>query len=78
MPGDYGLQNLAIPVTQEAIDELRGSIETSRQEAFRWVSDEFYVLATEVYQDVGSPKLEVLSGWAIFNAMAPLVRGKYS
>ncbi|KAJ7358268.1 hypothetical protein DFH08DRAFT_802106 [Mycena albidolilacea] len=26
MPGDYGLENLAIPVTQEAIDELRALI----------------------------------------------------
>ncbi|KAJ7475410.1 hypothetical protein B0H11DRAFT_2032889, partial [Mycena galericulata] len=78
MPGDYGLQNLAIPVTQEAIDELRDLIETSRQEAFRWVSDEFDVLATEVYQSVGSPKLEALSGWAVFNAMAPLIRTQYT
>ncbi|KAJ7447515.1 hypothetical protein B0H11DRAFT_1744791, partial [Mycena galericulata] len=78
MPGDYGLQNLAIPITQEAIDELRDLIETSRQEAFRWVSDEFDVLATEVYQSVGSPKLEALSGWAVFNVMAPLIRTQYT
>ncbi|KAJ6481646.1 hypothetical protein C8R45DRAFT_831136, partial [Mycena sanguinolenta] len=28
MPGDYGLQNLAIPVTPAAIEELRAMIET--------------------------------------------------
>jgi hypothetical protein len=40
MPGNFGLENLAIPVTQEALDELRGLINTPRKEAFRWVSDE--------------------------------------
>ncbi|KAF8131323.1 hypothetical protein K438DRAFT_1788317 [Mycena galopus ATCC 62051] len=35
MSADYGLQNLAIPVTHEAIQELCGLIETSREEAFR-------------------------------------------
>lgn len=44
MPEDYGLENITIPVTQEAIDELRGSIETPREEAFRWVSDDFDAL----------------------------------
>ncbi|KAF8185796.1 hypothetical protein K438DRAFT_1765585 [Mycena galopus ATCC 62051] len=76
MPADYGLQNLAIPVTQEAIQELRGLIETPREEAFRWVSDEFDMLATNIYNGLGSPKLETLSGWAIFNAMAPLIRAE--
>ncbi|KAJ7867117.1 hypothetical protein B0H13DRAFT_2352068 [Mycena leptocephala] len=74
MPGDYGLENLAIPVTQEVLDELRGLIETPREEAFRWVSDEFDGVATNVYIMLGSPKMEALSGWAIFNAMAPLIR----
>ncbi|KAJ7246194.1 hypothetical protein C8J57DRAFT_1678352 [Mycena rebaudengoi] len=74
MPSDYGLENLAIPVPQEAIDELRALILTSRKEAYRWVSDEFDALASEVYIQLGCPKLEALSGWAIFNAMAPLVR----
>ncbi|KAJ7897333.1 hypothetical protein B0H14DRAFT_2557937 [Mycena olivaceomarginata] len=74
MPGDYGLENLAIPVTQEAIDELRALIETPREDALRWVSEDFAVVANDIYTILGSPKLEVLSGWAIFNAMVPLVR----
>ncbi|KAF8202754.1 hypothetical protein K438DRAFT_1581060, partial [Mycena galopus ATCC 62051] len=76
MPADYSLQNLAIPVTQEVIQELRGLIETPREEAFRWVSDEFDMLATNIYNGLGSPKLETLSGWAILNAMAPLIRAE--
>ncbi|KAJ6609508.1 hypothetical protein B0H10DRAFT_1954517 [Mycena sp. CBHHK59/15] len=75
MPANYGLENLAIPVTQEALDELRGLIDTPREDAFRWVSDEFDEVATAVYIRIGSPKLEALSGWAIFNGMAPLLRG---
>ncbi|KAJ6486613.1 hypothetical protein C8R45DRAFT_902658 [Mycena sanguinolenta] len=76
MPGDYGLQNLAIPITPAAIEELRAMIETPREEAFRWVSDEFNVLATQVYEELGSPKMEALTGWAIFNAMAPLIQSQ--
>ncbi|KAJ7699470.1 hypothetical protein B0H14DRAFT_2649143 [Mycena olivaceomarginata] len=72
---DYGLENLAIPVTQEAIDELRALIDTPREDALRWVSEDFAVVANDIYTSLGSPKLEVLSGWAIFNAMAPLDSG---
>ncbi|KAJ6573613.1 hypothetical protein B0H10DRAFT_1838283, partial [Mycena sp. CBHHK59/15] len=75
MPANYGLENLAIPVTQAALDELRGLIDTPREDAFRWVSDEFDEVAMAVYIRIGSPKLEALSGWAIFNGMAPLLRG---
>ncbi|KAJ7304564.1 hypothetical protein DFH08DRAFT_721689, partial [Mycena albidolilacea] len=74
MPSNYGLQNLAIPVTQEAIEELRALIPTLRQEALRWVSDEFDALAYNIYTSLGSPKLDALSGWGIFNAMVPLIR----
>ena len=75
MPANYGLENLAIPVTQTAIDELRSLIDTPREEALRWVSDEFDAIATQVHIGIGSPKLEALSGWAIFNNMAPVLRG---
>ncbi|KAJ6464999.1 hypothetical protein C8R45DRAFT_790264, partial [Mycena sanguinolenta] len=37
MPGDYSLQNLAIPVTPAVIEELQAMIETPREEAFCWV-----------------------------------------
>ncbi|KAJ7504745.1 hypothetical protein B0H11DRAFT_1852281 [Mycena galericulata] len=73
MPANYGLENLAIPVTQASLDELRGLIDTPREDAFRWVSDGFDEVAT-AYIRIGSPKLEALSGWAIFNGMAPLLR----
>jgi hypothetical protein len=75
MPANYGLENLAIPVTQAAVDELRSLIDTPRKDAYRWVSGEFDEVATEVYIQIGSPQLEALSGWAIFNNMAPLLRG---
>ncbi|KAJ7429877.1 hypothetical protein B0H11DRAFT_2211820 [Mycena galericulata] len=60
MPANYGLENLAIPVTQAALDELRGLIDTPREDAFRWVSDEFDEVATAVYIRIGSPKLDSL------------------
>ncbi|KAK7007188.1 hypothetical protein R3P38DRAFT_3598997 [Favolaschia claudopus] len=76
MPQDYGLENLAVPVAQEAIDALRGLIDTPRSEALRWVPDVFNDLAFEVYHELGSPRLEALNGWAVFNAMAPLIRAQ--
>jgi hypothetical protein len=78
MPANYGLQNLAIPAPQEAVQELRGLIATPCEEAFRWVSGEFEMLATNIYNSLGSPNLETLSGWAIFNALAPLIRTEIS
>ncbi|KAJ7355483.1 hypothetical protein DFH08DRAFT_689830, partial [Mycena albidolilacea] len=33
MPGNYRRENLAIPVTQEAIDELHALIDTSQEDA---------------------------------------------
>jgi hypothetical protein len=57
------------------LDELCGLIDTSREDAFRWVSDKFDEVAMGVYIGIGSPKLEALSGWAIFDNMAPLLRG---
>ncbi|KAJ7796447.1 hypothetical protein B0H14DRAFT_2390727, partial [Mycena olivaceomarginata] len=71
---EYGLENLAIPVTQVVVDELRSLIDTPREDAFRWVSDAFDALALRVYEGLGSPKMEARTGWAIFNAMAPLIR----
>ncbi|KAJ7872004.1 hypothetical protein B0H14DRAFT_3131698 [Mycena olivaceomarginata] len=73
-PREYGLENLAIPVTQVVVDELRSLIDTPREDAFRWVSDAFDALALRVYEGLGSPKMEARTGWAIFNAMAPLIR----
>jgi hypothetical protein len=67
-------ENLAIPVTQPAIDELGSLIDTPREEGFRWVSDEFDTLALRVYEELGSLRMEALTGWAIFNVMAPLIR----
>lgn len=44
----------------------------------RWsestLSDEFDALAYNIYTSLGSPKLDALSGWGIFNAMVPLIR----
>ncbi|KAF8179694.1 hypothetical protein K438DRAFT_1768731 [Mycena galopus ATCC 62051] len=45
--------NLAIPVTQQTIQELRNVINTPPEEVFRWVSDEFDMLTNEmcIYKD---------------------------
>ena len=75
MPANYGLENLAILVTQAALGELRSLIDTPRDDTYRRVSDEFDELAIGVYIGIGSPTREALSGWTIFNELAPLLRG---
>ena len=72
-PKDYGLENLKIDVTQEVIDILCSEIQTPREEAFRWVSDEFDELAFKVYQDLGAPTLRLLNAWNVFNQIVKYI-----
>ncbi|KAJ7908244.1 hypothetical protein B0H13DRAFT_2498450 [Mycena leptocephala] len=74
-PDVYGLARLSTPVDQETIDALRANIPLTREEALRWVPDQFDFVAAEVYADLGAPKLEPLRGWEIFGQMAELLEG---
>jgi hypothetical protein len=75
-PDVYGLARLSTPVDQETIDALRANIPLTREEALRWVPDQFDFVAAEVYADLGAPKLEPLRGWEIFGQMAELLEGR--
>ncbi|KAJ6538057.1 hypothetical protein B0H19DRAFT_1217911 [Mycena capillaripes] len=75
-PEVYGLARLSTPVDQETIDALRANIPLTREEALRWVPDQFDLLAAEVYAELGAPKLEPLRGWEIFGQMAELLEGR--
>lgn len=65
--------DLRTKVDLEAVQTLRNGLQISRQEADRWVSDEFNTLATEAYQHIGCPELECSNGWAIFNQMVSIL-----
>lgn len=72
-PDRYGLEFLGCEVDPAAIETLRSGVGISREEAFRWVSEEFDAWATEVYKQIGSPELECDNGWSIFNQMLRLL-----
>lgn len=72
-PERYGLTDLGTKVDLEAVQTLRNGLQISREEAYRWVSDEFNTLATEVYQRIGCPELECSNGWATFNQMVAIL-----
>ncbi|KAK7014509.1 hypothetical protein R3P38DRAFT_2638165 [Favolaschia claudopus] len=72
-PERFGLVKFGEQAPQEYIDQLRQNIPKSREECYRWVSDEFDTQAAEVYEQIGSPKLKLTDGWTIFCRMLPLL-----
>ncbi|KAK7013005.1 hypothetical protein R3P38DRAFT_3007997 [Favolaschia claudopus] len=73
-PERFGLVKFGERVPQEHIDALRQKIPRSRDECYRWVSDEFNTQAFGVYEQIGSPKLKLVDGWTIFCEMLPLLQ----
>lgn len=76
-PEAYNGQRLSVPVEPEAIDELRNRLSVNREEAFRWVDDQFGALAEEVYTSIGSPSLSMQNGWLVFAQMSPQLEALY-
>ncbi|ESK86081.1 hypothetical protein Moror_9362 [Moniliophthora roreri MCA 2997] len=56
-PEDYGLRDIGIYVTPEAIQELHQCLPNCK-EVFHWVNDEFECLAQATYDAIGRPSLE--------------------
>ncbi|KAJ6624691.1 hypothetical protein B0H10DRAFT_2174430 [Mycena sp. CBHHK59/15] len=70
-PERFGLTKFGEPAPQHFVDALRQNIPKSREECYRWVSDDFDTKAWEVYGEIGSPKLILTDGWTIFCQMLP-------
>ncbi|KAJ7161858.1 hypothetical protein C8R43DRAFT_880590 [Mycena crocata] len=70
-PEEYGLERMSVPVEAEVVEGLRDGLACSREEAFRWVPDDFNEAARNVYKTLNSPKLEPSRGWEIFGKMLP-------
>ena len=66
VPASYGGQDCRITVDQTTIDDLREQLPVSREDAMRWVDNNFAERAQAAYETIGSPKLAPLTGWAIF------------
>ncbi|KAJ6547856.1 hypothetical protein B0H10DRAFT_2181170 [Mycena sp. CBHHK59/15] len=70
-PERFVLTKFGEPAPQHFVDALRQNIPKSREECYRWVSDDFDTKAWEVYGEIGSPKLILTDGWTIFCQMLP-------
>ncbi|KAJ7430111.1 hypothetical protein B0H11DRAFT_2398532 [Mycena galericulata] len=70
-PEKFGLTHFGVPAPQQFVDALRQNIPKSREECYRWVSDDFDARAWEVYNQIGAPKLVLTEGWTIFCQMLP-------
>lgn len=77
-PADYGGEALGCEISQDIIDHLRGEVSMTREEAFRWVEDEFAIAASEAYSELGLPKLTLEDGWDIFRCLALRLADMYN
>ncbi|KAE9390278.1 hypothetical protein BT96DRAFT_833657 [Gymnopus androsaceus JB14] len=75
-PDNYGLKHCASakPGCWEVVQHLRGTLDKTKEECFRWVSDEFDVQAQVVYEELGSPELKIVSGWSVFCSMLAILK----
>ncbi|KAJ7737943.1 hypothetical protein B0H16DRAFT_1325632, partial [Mycena metata] len=70
-PARFGLVDFTTPVSPALVDALGENIPKSRQECYRWVSDEFDAEAWVVYERIGATKFVLADGWTIFCQMLP-------
>ena len=64
-PERYVLIHAGIKVDTDAVKELRSRIPISREECFRWVSDDFDLRAKRAYKAIEVPPLKLAEGWSI-------------
>ncbi|KAF9002820.1 hypothetical protein BDZ89DRAFT_1169674 [Hymenopellis radicata] len=77
-PQGNQLERTSIEIDRAVIPQLRAQlIETSREEAYRWVSDEFRVVAEWAYESVGCPTLHAKYGWNTYSDMLALIESYY-
>jgi hypothetical protein len=72
-PEYHGGQCFAIPVHQAAVDAFRDSIRVSREVALSWVPTEFNIIATQVYDLLGSSVCSAETAWDLFSKMVSVM-----
>jgi len=72
-PELYGGIRCGTAVLQEDVERLRDELPVTREEAFRWVSDEFADVAQHAYVQLESPTLSALSAWELFQQMEAIL-----
>jgi hypothetical protein len=76
-PQAYGLVDSHICVDPVIIEELRSRL-PPREDVFRWVSNDFNVMAQAAYEQIGRPSLgadTLLESWQIYGQMMAVIMG---
>jgi hypothetical protein len=73
LPENFGLKHAGIPVDLEYVRKLREPLPKTREECYRWVSDEFDALATEGVYQLGCSKQKLTTGWSIYSKMLAIL-----
>ena len=77
-PGQWGGQDCGIPVDITVVEALRKELKMPHADVYKFVSDDFRLVAEDAYATIGSPALTVESGWAIFAQMKVALSTVYS
>jgi hypothetical protein len=72
-PEYYGGGCFAIPVPQAAVDALCDGIRVSREAALSWVPAEFNIIATQMYDLLGSLVCSAERAWDLFSKMVSVM-----
>jgi hypothetical protein len=74
-PENYGKLRcgINIPNAEEVAEELRGELTHTREEVFKWVSDEFRQAVEAAYDSLGRPVKTMTGGWDLFSNLVPLL-----
>jgi len=73
-PENYGLKHCGVKVDMEVVQHLQGTLEKTKEDCFRWVSDEFDIQAQAAYEELRRPELKIVSGWSVFCSMLTILR----
>ncbi|OBZ68444.1 hypothetical protein A0H81_11429 [Grifola frondosa] len=69
-PEMWGGKRVSVPVPKIAVNALRETLPITREEAFRFVDDEFAAFANGVFEELGKPIIDVGTAWLVFERMA--------
>ena len=61
--------DLNIPVSRSIVEELRSEIPVERENAFRFVDDDFKARMETMYANMGRPELSLSNGWSLFREL---------
>ncbi|KZS96715.1 hypothetical protein SISNIDRAFT_393871, partial [Sistotremastrum niveocremeum HHB9708] len=65
-PERYGSNNLHLPVTEEAIDEVRNLYAPPQHPVFQLVEPSYGRLLTDCYEEIGSPEMNLRTCWDVY------------